>query len=682
MPTTSSRNTCNQRSWSPCRFEPALLLTALIAWCGLGPAPAHAAESRWILPADPAVETAPAPEEWRYQSGDHPAWSAPGWDDAAWLTGSPRTTPLRQDDGAWPGLGWFRITLDASQLRQPVPLVLDLALCGAAEIFLDGNKVAQIGTVGAALPAELAVRRLESPPLVTLTPGTHVLAVRYSNFHARSVNRIDARAGGFTLRLVPHDQWARDALAAEREAYGQLMFFMAVPLVLAFLHFALFCFAPAMRESLYCALFLGALSGMTFMRLELTRVTTVPDYLLSHRLFLTTITAFSLLCLLTVYRTFEQPKRWLFVALQAIGGILLVWPLLDESRLVLRLCTVFGLVVSLEAVRVTALAVRRGRPGARSVLAGFVCFAAAVLYNTLRVFGWVPEHAYSTHTMNLGILAAALGLSFFIARNYAVTARRLTDKLAEVEELSARSLAQEREKQALIAGQNERLEVQVRERTAELAQEKNQSEELLHNILPREIALELKQKGAATPRRFEEATILFSDFSGFTSTVSTIPPQWLIRELDEIFRRFDDIIAQEGLEKIKTIGDAYMAAGGIPTPCPDHAHRCVRAALAMQVALAARNEQATLKWTMRVGLHAGPLVAGVVGKRKFTYDVFGDTVNLASRMETSATPGEINVSAYTYELVRDEFDCEYRGKLDIKGKGSLDLYTVRGRKQR
>ena len=141
---------------------------------------------------------------------------------------------------------------------------------------------------------------------------------------------------------------------------------------------------------------------------------------------------------------------------------------------------------------------------------------------------------------------------------------------------------------------------------------------------------------------------------------------------------------REGLEKIKTIGDAYMAAGGLSGSSSgsgsDHARRCVRAALAMQEAIKVRNEQAAIKWHMRIGLHAGPLVAGVVGKRKFTFDVFGDTVNLASRMETSATPGEINLSAYTYDLVRDEFDCEYRGKLEIKGKGALDLYTVRGRK--
>ncbi len=580
--------------------------------------------------------------------------------------GSPSDVPRQWSGRQWPGRGWFRLRLDASALPATTPLVFDLVPCGAAEIFLDGRRVAQIGKVGDSFATEEAVRRNDTPPLLLLTPGTHLLAVRYSNFYGLPAGRIDPRAGGFTVHVAPPAEWMRDALEDERQTYGQLMFFIAVPLLLAALHFALFAFAPKMRESLYCALFLCALSAMTYTRLELERARTVPEYLVTHRFFLIAIVAFSLLCLLTTYRTFAQPKRLFFKAAAVGGALLLIWPLLDESLLTFRVCAAFGLVVSFEAIRVTALAVRRGHAGSALVLGGLVLFGLAVLYNALRVFGWVPEQAYSTHTMNFGILAAALGLSLFIARNYALTAQRL--------------VAEEREKQALIAAQKDRLEIEVRERTKELAAEKTESENLLHNILPREIAAELKQKGASTPRRFEEVTILFSDFSGFTSTVSAIPAHRLIRELDEIFRGFDEIMDREGLEKIKTIGDAYMAAGGIPEPRADHAHRCVRAALAMQDAIKARNEQAAIKWHMRIGLHAGPLVAGVVGKRKFTFDVFGDTVNLASRMETSAVPGEINLSAYTYDLVRDEFECEYRGKLEIKGKGALDLYTVRGKK--
>ena len=632
--------------------------------------PATPSPSLWKLPANLEAGTVVNPGNWRWHGGDDPAWSSADFDDSSWVAGSPDEIPRQWSSGPWTGRGWFRLRLDASALPATTPLIFDLEPCGAAEIFLDGRRVAQIGKVGDSFATEEAVRRNEIAPLLLITPGTHLLAVRYSNFYGLPASRIDPRAGGFTLRVAPPAEWMRDELQGERQTYGQLMFFIAVPLLLAALHFALFIFAPRMRESLYCALFLCALSAMTFTRLELERVRTVSDYLVTHRFFLIAIVTFSLLCLLTTYRTFAQPKRLAFKVASVLGVILLVWPLFDESLLIFRVCVAFGFIVSMEAVRVTALAVRRGHAGSALVLGGLVLFGLAVLYNALRVFGWVPEQEYSTYTMNFGILAAALGLSLFIARNYALTAQRL--------------VAEEREKQALIAAQKDRLEIEVRERTKELAAEKTESENLLHNILPREIAAELKQKGASTPRRFEEVTILFSDFSGFTSTVSAIPAHRLIRELDDIFRGFDEIMDREGLEKIKTIGDAYMAAGGLSGSSSgsgsDHARRCVRAALAMQEAIKVRNEQAAIKWHMRIGLHAGPLVAGVVGKRKFTFDVFGDTVNLASRMETSATPGEINLSAYTYDLVRDEFDCEYRGKLEIKGKGALDLYTVRGRK--
>ena len=158
--------------------------------------------------------------------------------------------------------------------------------------------------------------------------------------------------------------------------------------------------------------------------------------------------------------------------------------------------------------------------------------------------------------------------------------------------------------------------------------------------------------------------------------MSTIPAKRLVQELDEIFRAFDDIIAANGLEKIKTIGDAYMAAGGLPIPVEDHAVRCVRASLALTRFIAQRNATAAMKWGLRVGVHSGAVVAGIVGKNKYAYDVWGDTVNIASRLESAGEINQVNISAYTFESVRDFFDCEYRGKLSAKGKGEIDMYFV------
>jgi class 3 adenylate cyclase len=176
-------------------------------------------------------------------------------------------------------------------------------------------------------------------------------------------------------------------------------------------------------------------------------------------------------------------------------------------------------------------------------------------------------------------------------------------------------------------------------------------------------------------------TILFTDLSEFTYAVSAMPADRMVAELNEIFEAFDNISDACGVEKIKTIGDAYMAASGLPKPCSDHAHRCVRAGLLMINYLEERNRATAFKWSLRVGIHSGPVVAGVVGKRKYAYDIWGDTVNIASRMESAGETGRVNISAYTYDLIRGEFDCEYRGKLDARGKGNLDMYFVTGKRE-
>ncbi len=218
----------------------------------------------------------------------------------------------------------------------------------------------------------------------------------------------------------------------------------------------------------------------------------------------------------------------------------------------------------------------------------------------------------------------------------------------------------------------------VRERTKELEIEKNKADSLLHNILPSSLVNELKLNSKVKPRRFNSISILFTDFKAFTYTTSVLPPEELVNELNDIFKSFDSIIDKYGLEKLKTIGDSYMAACGIPNEVEDHAIKIVYAAIDFQRMIKERNKTAAIKWEMRLGIHSGSVVAGVVGTKKFTYDIWGDTVNIASRMESSGEPGEINISGYTYMLVRDYFDCEYRGKVATKGKGGIDMYFVKG----
>ncbi|MEM7103897.1 MAG: adenylate/guanylate cyclase domain-containing protein [Bacteroidota bacterium] len=234
-----------------------------------------------------------------------------------------------------------------------------------------------------------------------------------------------------------------------------------------------------------------------------------------------------------------------------------------------------------------------------------------------------------------------------------------------------------------LRAKNNQLEHLVRERTKELEEktiqlqsEKENSERLLYNILPKSIAQELIATGKTNPARHDEVSVLFTDFKEFTNIVATIPAKALIMELNDIFRAFDDIVDSFGIEKIQTVGDAYLAACGLPTEDPDHAIKCVKAAKEMIKFLEERNTNSMIKWKTRIGIHSGPITAGVVGKKKFGYDIFGDTVNVAARIETAGEEMKINVSAYTYYLIREDFACEYRGKIDAKGKGHLDMYFV------
>ena len=213
-----------------------------------------------------------------------------------------------------------------------------------------------------------------------------------------------------------------------------------------------------------------------------------------------------------------------------------------------------------------------------------------------------------------------------------------------------------------------------------IEEEKNKSEYLLLNILPKEVADELKKSGAAEAKHYEEVSVLFSDFVGFTFLAEKLPPQELVAELDYCFKRFDRIMGNNKIEKIKTIGDAYMAAGGVPVPDSDAHVRIVRAALELQEFIEARKQQRLHEnlpfFEARVGIHTGEVVAGIVGEKKFAFDLWGDTVNIASRMESASLPGKVNISEDTYELVKSHFICSDRGKKDIKNRGEKGMFFV------
>ena len=211
--------------------------------------------------------------------------------------------------------------------------------------------------------------------------------------------------------------------------------------------------------------------------------------------------------------------------------------------------------------------------------------------------------------------------------------------------------------------------------------EKEKSDSLLLNILPEETAEELKTTGSSKARSFETVTVMFTDFKGFTRMAEMLSPEELVTEIDHCFKAFDKIIEAYDIEKIKTIGDSYMCAGGLPIPNKTNPTEVVRAALEIRDFMNSLKENRKRKnepyFEVRIGVHTGPVVAGIVGVRKFQYDIWGDTVNIASRMESSSEAGEVNISGTTYNLVKQDFECVPRGKVEAKNKGAIDMFFVK-----
>jgi len=234
-----------------------------------------------------------------------------------------------------------------------------------------------------------------------------------------------------------------------------------------------------------------------------------------------------------------------------------------------------------------------------------------------------------------------------------------------------------------ILQQNTQLAAMHRELSAtsqQLEDSLRRTRELLYRVFPRQIADELAAHGRSEPRHFDSVTVLFTDFVGFTKTAESMPPRELIDGLEGYFGTFDRLVAECRAEKLKTIGDAYMAAGGVPEPSASHAVDVALLALGFREAVAEigreRLPAGLACFPIRIGLHTGPLVAGVIGAQRFLYDLWGDTVNTASRMESAGEPGRINVSEATRRLVEPWFVCTPRGRLEVKGKGAVEMYFL------
>ena len=220
----------------------------------------------------------------------------------------------------------------------------------------------------------------------------------------------------------------------------------------------------------------------------------------------------------------------------------------------------------------------------------------------------------------------------------------------------------------------------IQEQNEQLELERQKSEDLLLNILPHPIAQRLKEDPSVIADHYNSTTLLFTDIVGFTKLSESLTPSELVHFLNQIFSSFDNLVEKFQLEKIKTIGDAYMVAGGFPEPRADHVEAIADFALEMRESLSKLNTGKNQSVSMRTGIHTGPAVAGVIGNKKFIYDVWGDTVNTASRMESHGIGGKIQVTYAVFKVLKDKYSLEKRGEIDIKGKGKLVTYWLEGKK--
>ncbi|MBK8491875.1 MAG: hypothetical protein IPL49_13545 [Saprospirales bacterium] len=336
--------------------------------------------------------------------------------------------------------------------------------------------------------------------------------------------------------------------------------------------------------------------------------------------------------------------------------------IIGEAALLLLLYTLVMGIIS----------IRKGySPAKYYLMAFFFFFVTAFLYVGYGE-GLLPASYFLANAPHYGALTQILFFGLAMGDKYSF----YKEKQLEAEQVAMNAL---KDKEQLLSTQNVMLEHNVRERTQELEKEKDKSDRLLKNILPEETAEELKQYGRAEPRFYRSVSILFIDFAEFTQWAERLNPRLLVETLDEYFREFDRIIGNYDIEKIKTIGDAYLCAAGLPVPSADHAETIVKVAMDILDYLIEKEKQVGrdgVAFKARMGIHTGSVVAGIVGDQKFQYDIWGDAVNMASRMEESSEIYRINISESTYQLVKDQFECTPRGQIYAKNKGKVNMYFV------
>lgn len=622
---------------------------------------------------------------WVYHQGDSMIWAESGYDDSHWINFNPKINVVSSNPEDFLGKAWFRLhlSLDSSLLDQNI--IFRIEQMGASEIYINGVLIQRLGKMGNDTLEEEAL----NPKLVPIRYHTskkpdHVIAVRYHNSDPRNRLKLFVSNGaGFEMNVTRTDRAFLSLMwtAKYRSLYT---FLVSVLYVLGILHLLLFLFYKKNKSNLLYSLFCVLLSFLV-MPLLVTSSPVISPKLSAVVGFAQTFVqpAFLLTFVGLTYSFFRKKASKFFWLLAGIAFFAVLSLIFDWYSVVILYPAMY-ILSAVEVIRILILASRQKKVGVRILGMGIAFFLLlGISFGVLAIAMIGKEFSQESYQVMIatllivfGILSIPVSMSVFLAKDFANTNRNLSRQLIEVKRLSAISLRQEEEKREILSEQKRNLEILVKNRTKELEKEKDLTEKLLHNTLPSKVANELKATGKAKPENFENVTVFFSDIIDFTRKSIGLEPSILIEELNDLFTVFDDIMISHHCERIKTIGDAYLAVCGMPEPDVDHAENMAKASLDIIDYLKERNRNSDVKWEIRAGIHTGKLVGGIVGTRKYIYDIFGDSINTAARMEQNSEAMKINVSEITYQLLKDDYVFEKRLPKDIKGKGLMNMYFL------
>jgi class 3 adenylate cyclase len=616
-------------------------------------------------------------EAGKFFAGDNPTFSALDFDDSAWAHVDFSSKKSYKKNQVY----WIRYYFKIDSASVNKPLCFDISQNGASEIYLNGKKIESIGKIGDKATRNFKMRNV-LPELFSLgNTDVNVLAIRFLPNTETEKMTIDYSPRPLYVNLNSAKEFVHDMRDMAEGFTFITMLICGVFSALGFIHLLLFLFYRKAIYNLYFSIYNFSIGLLSYMVLSFYQMTDPADIDTCGFLSFLSILAFGASLTGFVNTLFGRSKLRLKILLIIAAIILIVYYF--SAKTAIGFVIFYIIFVWFESLYLIIRAMIRKEKSAFIVGGGILTFFGiiilTIILNILESLNVaIPEIMLGD---TVGIIVSVLifvsfplSISAYLAWQFASTNLSLVKQLDEVNRLSDINLKQEQEKQQILQDQNDLLEKQVDERTFELQNEKQKTENLLLNILPHEVAEELKENGSSEAKYYDEVTVLFTDFVNFTQSSEKMGAEKMLVELNECFTAFDMIMEKHGLEKIKTIGDAYLAVCGLPIKNESHAYQTVLVALDIIDFIEERKKTHPEALDIRVGINSGSLIAGIVGVKKFAYDIWGDTVNTAARMEQNSEKGKINISETTYQLVKDKVHCEYRGKIHTKGKGDMDMY--------